>query len=60
MAVAIKVGYSHQAPVDLKSWAEPAGGENVVVEIPYRCPPTSGIVKQIIRVPVTVKVCRGH
>ena len=49
-----------QAPAGWKSWAEPAVGENVVVEIPYRCPPTSGIVKQIIRVPVTVKVCNCH
>jgi hypothetical protein len=45
-----------QAPTGRQSW--PIGGTdiNVVIQVPDRRPASGGIVKQIIRFPVTVKI----
>ena len=49
-----------QAPVGWKGWTKGAADVNVVVEIPDPCLASGRIVKQIICVPVTVKVGRSH
>jgi hypothetical protein len=49
-----------QAPANRNSWAIGATDVNVVVQVPDRGLATGRIVKQIIRMPVTVKVSRSH
>ena len=44
MAIAIKICYPHQAPVDRKCWPVAADDVNVVVQIPDRCLIDAGIV----------------
>src|SRR5437016_3015350 len=59
MAVAIKISYPHQAPVDWKSWPEGATNVNVVVEIPDRCLKRAAVSKHVVRVTVTVEITQG-
>jgi hypothetical protein len=47
-------------PSTRKNWAVRAADENVVVEIPDRCPTRTEILKHIVRVAVAVKVGRSH
>src|SRR6266576_4073452 len=49
-----------QAPAGWKNGAERGADIHVVVEVPDRCPASDYIVKQIIRVPITVEVGRSH
>jgi hypothetical protein len=49
-----------QAPARRKSWALRGADVNVVIQITDCCLATGRIVKQIIRVPVTVKVGGSH
>src|SRR5213593_1777268 len=45
-----------QAPAHRQSWTIRGANVHVVVQIPDRCPASGGIVKQIIRMPVNVKI----
>src|SRR5438477_237433 len=60
MAVAIKIRYPHQAPVDWKGWSEGATNVNVVVQIPDRRLVTGRIEQYIIRKTVAVKTTQGR
>jgi hypothetical protein len=45
-----------QAPASRKSRAKRAAHENVVIQIPDRCLTRASIVKEIVRLPVAIKV----
>ena len=49
-----------QAPADWECWAIDADDVDIIVHIPDCCLSTGRIVKQIIRMPVTVKIGRSH
>ena len=49
-----------QAPARGESRTESAADVGIVVQIPDRCLPRPSIVKQIVRVAVSVKVSSGH
>ena len=56
MAVAIEIRHARQPPAGRKSWAVRGVGENVVVEVPYRCLTGAGSLKHIVRFAVAIKV----
>ena len=49
-----------QAPASGESRTESAVNENIVVQIPDRCLPRPGVVKDVVRVAIPVKVGRRH
>ena len=52
VAVAVKIGCSHQVPAGRKSWTERPADENVVVQIPDHGSTRVGVLKHIVRVAV--------
>src|ERR1700693_1309003 len=51
---------AEHAPARRKSWAVGSGDEDVVVQIPDRCLTAAGIVKQIVRMAVPIKIRYSH
>src|SRR6266480_7201731 len=60
MAILIEICYTYQAPARRRSWAVAPSNINVVVQIPYRGLTRAGLVKDVVRVAVTVKVGCAH
>ena len=56
MAVAIEIRHTSQAPAGRKSWAIRRADINIVVQIPDRRLMRAGILKDVVRMAVAVKV----
>jgi hypothetical protein len=50
----------YQPPAGGNSGAEGGANENVVVQIPDHCLTRAGVVKEIVRLPVAVKIDGGY
>jgi len=50
----------YQPPAGGNSGAEGGANENVVVQIPDHCLTRAGVVKEIVRLPVAVKIVGGY
>ena len=58
--VAVEIRHTTQSPTGRKCGTERAANKNVVIQIPDRCLTRRGIVKDIVRFPVAVKVGRSY
>jgi hypothetical protein len=55
----VSLSLPYQPPAGRNSGVEGGANENVVVQIPDRCLTHTGVVKEIVRLPVAVKIGGG-